>query len=150
MWMGVLSFRRASKRPAGSGASGSSYYLPRSPKLNGAVERAQRTHTEEFYQVNDFSLEVAPLNRELLARERVYNTIRPHQAIGYLTPWAFWQRWRSEHPPNEENGTSGAMPAVPFSPCTSAISHPIRKEAKCHLSTGRVQEIDTGHGALLY
>ena len=28
---------------------------PRSPKLNGAVERAQRTHTEEFYEVNDFS-----------------------------------------------------------------------------------------------
>ncbi len=24
---------------------------PRSPKLNGAVERAQRTHTEEFYEV---------------------------------------------------------------------------------------------------
>ena len=42
---------------------------PRSPKLNGAVERAQRTHTEEFYEVNDFSLEVAPLNRELLASE---------------------------------------------------------------------------------
>ena len=28
---------------------------PRSPKLNGCVERAQRTHTEEFYEVNDFS-----------------------------------------------------------------------------------------------
>ena len=27
---------------------------PRSPKLNSAVERAQRTHTEEFYEVNDF------------------------------------------------------------------------------------------------
>ena len=23
---------------------------PRSPKLNGSVERAQRTHTEEFYE----------------------------------------------------------------------------------------------------
>jgi len=30
---------------------------PRSPKLNGAVERAQRTHTEEFYQVTACSLE---------------------------------------------------------------------------------------------
>jgi len=26
---------------------------PRSPKLNGAVERANRTHTEEFYQLLD-------------------------------------------------------------------------------------------------
>ncbi|HKM47520.1 MAG TPA: hypothetical protein VJX69_08020 [Terriglobales bacterium] len=31
---------------------------PRSPKLNGAVERANRTHTEEFYQVTACSLEM--------------------------------------------------------------------------------------------
>src|ERR1700690_3010265 len=30
---------------------------PRSPKLNGAVERANRTHTEEFYQVTLCSLD---------------------------------------------------------------------------------------------
>lgn len=62
---------------------------PRSPKLNGCVERAQRTHTEEFYEVTDFPLEVAALNQELLAWERVYNTVRPHQALGYLTPLQF-------------------------------------------------------------
>ena len=39
---------------------------PRSPKLNGCVER-ERTHTEEFYEVTPFSLEVAALNCELLA-----------------------------------------------------------------------------------
>ena len=33
---------------------------PRSPKLNECVERAQRTHTEEFYEVTPFSLETAP------------------------------------------------------------------------------------------
>ncbi len=30
---------------------------PKSPKLNGAVERAQRTHTEEFYELHDCSLD---------------------------------------------------------------------------------------------
>ena len=72
---------------------------PRSPKLNGCVERAQRTHTEEFYEVVEFSLEVATLNQELRAWERTYNTIRPHQALGYLTPHQFvtqWQRQRKE------------------------------------------------------
>jgi len=34
---------------------------PRSPKLNGAVERANRTHTEEFYQVALCSLEMKKL-----------------------------------------------------------------------------------------
>ena len=62
---------------------------PRSPKLNGQVERANRTHTEEFYEITPFSLPIAELNRELLAWERTYNTIRPHQALGYLTPLEF-------------------------------------------------------------
>jgi hypothetical protein len=38
---------------------------PRSPKHNGAVERAQRTHTEEFYEIRPFSdFSVAAVNRE--------------------------------------------------------------------------------------
>lgn len=62
---------------------------PRSPKLNGHVERAQRTHTEEFYEVTDSCFEIAELNRALMEWERVYNTVRPHQALGYLTPQEF-------------------------------------------------------------
>ena len=62
---------------------------PRSPKLNGYVERAQRTHTEEFYEVTDTSFEIAELNQALLKWEKVYNTVRPHQALGYLTPQEF-------------------------------------------------------------
>jgi len=62
---------------------------PRSPKLNGAVERANRTHTEEFYQVTACSLEMKKLNRELRRWEKIYNTVRPHQSLGYLTPRQF-------------------------------------------------------------
>lgn len=69
---------------------------PCSPKLNGSVERAQRTHTEEFYEVNEFSLKIASLNQELREWERTYNTVRPHQALGYLTPEEFVRAWRSE------------------------------------------------------
>jgi transposase InsO family protein len=59
---------------------------PRSPKLNGAVERANRTHTEEFYEVTTAEATLADLRPALLAWETTYNTIRPHQALGYLTP----------------------------------------------------------------
>jgi putative transposase len=69
---------------------------PRSPKLNGAVERANRTHTEEFYQVTACSLEMKKLNRELRQWERIYNTVRPHQALGYLTPLQFLRQNRSQ------------------------------------------------------
>ncbi|MGH3594108.1 MAG: integrase core domain-containing protein [Pseudonocardiaceae bacterium] len=59
---------------------------PRSPKLNGSVERANRTHTEEFYEVTDAEPDLIPLQVALLAWETTYNTVRPHQALGYLTP----------------------------------------------------------------
>jgi transposase InsO family protein len=62
---------------------------PRSPKLHGAVERANRTHTEEFYEVTDAEPELAAFQVELRAWETVYNTIRPHQSLGYLTPAEF-------------------------------------------------------------
>ena len=64
---------------------------PRSPKLNGSVERAQRTHTEEFYEVWDLDWTVPELNRQLLAWEEVYDTVRPHQSLGYRTPQRYLQ-----------------------------------------------------------
>ena len=69
---------------------------PRSPKLNGAVERAQRTHTEEFYEVTPCSYQIAALNRELENWERIYNTVRPHQALDYRTPSEFVAEWQAE------------------------------------------------------
>ncbi len=66
---------------------------PRSPKLHGAVERANRTHTEEFYEVTDEPSELGPLQAGLRAWETCYNTIRPHQALGYLTP----AEWLAAH-----------------------------------------------------
>ena len=72
---------------------------PRSPKLNGSVERAQRTHTEEFYEVTPCAWQIESLNRELRALEQVYNTVRPHQALGYLTPQQFLAQ--AKLPPKE-------------------------------------------------
>jgi transposase InsO family protein len=69
---------------------------PRSPKLNGGVERAHRTHTEEFYEITDSTFEIADLSKELLEWEDIYNTVRPHQALGYLTPLKFIEQQRKE------------------------------------------------------
>lgn len=59
---------------------------PRSPKLNGGVERANRTHTEEFYEVTDSNFELADIRTKLLQWEAICNTYRPNQALNYLTP----------------------------------------------------------------
>jgi len=75
---------------------------PRSPKLNGAVERAHRTHTEEFYEVTDSTFDLTEIRDDLLAWEKVYNTVRPHQALGYATPLQFLMQWKEK--PRKEVG----------------------------------------------
>ena len=59
---------------------------PRSPKLNGHVERAQRTHTEEFWERYDGDLNLASVRPALRHWETLYNTFRPHQALAGMTP----------------------------------------------------------------
>jgi putative transposase len=83
---------------------------PRSPKLNGQVERANRTHTEEFYELYDGELALVPMNAALRVHEAVYNRVRPHQALGYLTPWAFLQRAGSPPSPRASPSASVTSP----------------------------------------
>ena len=62
---------------------------PKSPKLNRSVERANRTPTEEFYEVNECSWKIPELNRQLLGLEYIYNCIRPHHSLRKRTPLQF-------------------------------------------------------------
>jgi putative transposase len=75
---------------------------PRSPKLNGHVERANRTHTEEFHEITPCDWRLPALNRDLRLWERTYNTVRPHQALGYRTPLEFLQELQRGAPPSTE------------------------------------------------
>lgn len=69
---------------------------PRSPKLNGRVERANRTYREEFYDCTNAPPTVAGLSLELRNWEHIYNHVRPHQALGYLTPAEFLRSLTTE------------------------------------------------------
>jgi putative transposase len=71
---------------------------PRSPTLHGSVERADRTHAEESHQCTLAEPTVAALGARLRLWEAVYNEVRPHQALGYLTPREFLDEWRRRHP----------------------------------------------------
>src|SRR5680860_323227 len=59
---------------------------PRSPKLNGCVERLNRTAREEFWQCYDGDLDLASLTPALRDFEEEYNGLRPHQALQMRTP----------------------------------------------------------------
>jgi transposase InsO family protein len=73
---------------------------PSSPKLNGRVERANRTHREEFYEVYDVDLNLEENNRQLEEWAYICNYIRPHQALDYLTPNEYYRRWKRNQKTN--------------------------------------------------
>ena len=85
---------------------------PKSPKLNGRVERSHRTHEEEFYQCYGGDLSVAALQPALRQWETIYNTARPHQALGYLTPAQWLDQWQAHN----EHETARASPRTASPP----------------------------------
>jgi len=62
------------------------YIKPRSPQLNGKVERSHRSDKEEFYQLLTYTDDV-DLNKKLEEWERFYNFGRPHGAFRGKTPY---------------------------------------------------------------
>lgn len=62
------------------------YIKPRSPQLNGKVERSHRSDQEEFYQLLDYTDDV-DLNKKLAEWEAFYNFSRPHGAFKGKTPY---------------------------------------------------------------
>ena len=63
------------------------FTLPRSPKLDSLVERLNRTFREEYWACYDGDLTLEA-TRPALKRwtSEVYNQLRPHQSLGYVSP----------------------------------------------------------------
>jgi transposase InsO family protein len=62
------------------------YIKPRTPQLNGKVERSHRTDQQEFYQLLTYKGDV-DLEQRLAQWERFYNYDRPHSAFAGKTPY---------------------------------------------------------------
>ena len=73
---------------------------PRSPKLNGCVERANGTHRREFYELNEIELSLIEHNKQLEKWQYTCNHIRPHQALDYLTPNEYYQNYLKKQEAN--------------------------------------------------
>jgi transposase InsO family protein len=85
---------------------------PRRPKLNGCVERANRTHAAAFWECSDGALDLPTAQAALLAWEHRSNTYRRTK------PWATLR------------------------PRLSCSSSPSTKGAKCNGSPERVHYLD--------
>jgi len=73
---------------------------PRSPHLNGKVERVQRTDREEFYAQADVKSPQLP--HHLTQWQEFYNKYRAHGSLCYKTPWQRWEELQSVTPSHEE------------------------------------------------
>ncbi len=64
------------------------FSYPRSPKTNGYVERFNWTIQDEFinYEIDTAENYPEVFNQKLDQWLTYYNTIRPHQSLGYMTP----------------------------------------------------------------
>lgn len=69
---------------------------PNYPQGNGRVERSFLTDDQEFHEVEEIATTTAGLERQLAVWNRIYEEIRPHQALGYLTPNEFYAKWVAE------------------------------------------------------
>lgn len=71
------------------------FTYPRNPKQNSYVEISHEADDKEFYkQGNVYSL-LEVMRRKIKERENVWNNVRPHQALGYLTPAEYFWKLRN-------------------------------------------------------
>jgi transposase InsO family protein len=72
------------------------FTYPRSPRINGGIERFNRTIQEEFIERCDsLFLSKDRINHQLEHYLTWYNETRPHQALGYLSPNQYIQSLQS-------------------------------------------------------
>jgi len=64
------------------------------PTDNPRVERSHLTDELEFYRSGGFKKTFEEQQMALFKWEHFYNFVRPHQALGYLTPMAFYELWK--------------------------------------------------------
>lgn len=66
------------------------------PTDNPRVERSHLTDELEFYAQGNLHKNFNDQAKAIAEWEHTYNFIRPHQALGYLTPMEFYELWQSD------------------------------------------------------
>ena len=70
------------------------FSYPRCPKQNAYVEISQGADEREFYQQGNISSCLKVMKSRIKKRQDIWNEIRPHQALNYLTPNEYLEKWK--------------------------------------------------------
>lgn len=79
------------------------YFIePHSPKQNSYVERSHLTDDKEFYQQGNMRSTVERLLPLIQSWNQIYNHLRPHQSLNYLTPMQYLQKYEDKSIPTRD------------------------------------------------
>lgn len=78
------------------------FTYPRSPKQNTYVEISHGADEREFYQQGNAHSILSVMQEKLREREHIWNNVRPHEALGYLTPAEYLVKLRNSRIPTRD------------------------------------------------
>lgn len=78
------------------------YIYPRTPKQNTYVETSHGADKKEFYQQGAVGCDIGIMQERIMRWENVWNNIRPHQALNYLTPSEYFLKWKKQKLPTKD------------------------------------------------
>lgn len=78
------------------------FAYPRSPQQNSYVEISHGADEREFYRQGPLVWDFDAMRARLKEWQRARNEARPHQALNYLTPQQYFQKWRNGRLPTHD------------------------------------------------
>lgn len=73
------------------------FIYPRHKEQNSYVERSHGSDEQEFYQQGNVWQDLRRMNEALEAWQNTWNAVRPHQALGYKTPRAYFEELKGRN-----------------------------------------------------
>lgn len=77
------------------------FIYPRTPKQNTYVEISQQADKREFYQQGNVYSLLPVMRRKIKEWEDIWNNVRPHEALGQLTPSQYLWKLQTERLPTK-------------------------------------------------
>ena len=78
------------------------FIYPRTPKQNTYVEISQGADKREFYQQGNVCSILEVMQRKIREWEDIWNNVRPHQALNYLTPSEYLYKLQNGRIPTKD------------------------------------------------
>lgn len=81
------------------------FIYPRTPKQNTYVENSHGSDKAEFYQQGNVCSDMEVMQSRIEQWQNVWNEIRPHEALNYLTPKEYFLKWQQGRLPTKDTIT---------------------------------------------